>query len=290
MTRHSPEVRLQAIALATTIGPLRAAKQLGLPPRTVSYWMHQPAASPIIAAAERTMAERTVAAHEKALEAVEGSLTDPNARLGEKAQALRVLGEQAALAQGRATSNVAYSNVDSNMLSWATRQHVPLTDEQKRILVRHIALAVEEFGEEVDSLEVARDAYVAALDLGAAAPVAIAETAMMVTDYGPENALKAANLRPTPTLTGRDRHRPDLAGLRSEMADNIIDRIVDGHFDGLTNDPQPVEPPNAALPGSASHDWSGVNVGPPPSGDVEQAYQQGQGAVPTALRPGMRSR
>jgi hypothetical protein len=107
MSRHSPEARSAAVALAAALGPTKAAKQLGLPVRTVAYWTHQPTASPIIADAERSIAERLVAAHEKALEAVEAGLTDPTTRLSDRAAALRTLGDQAALAYGRATANIA---------------------------------------------------------------------------------------------------------------------------------------------------------------------------------------
>lgn len=77
--------------------------------------MHQPAASPIIAAAEAGIAERLTAAHAVALEAVRKALDDPKARLGDKAQALRVLGEQAALAEGRATSRTESMNLNLNV-------------------------------------------------------------------------------------------------------------------------------------------------------------------------------
>ena len=52
MRMYSAAERAAGVALAATIGPKMAAKQLGYPVTTVVYWMHKPAASPIIAAAE----------------------------------------------------------------------------------------------------------------------------------------------------------------------------------------------------------------------------------------------
>ena len=101
--QYTPAERADAVALAAAVGPKRAADQLGIPPRTVAYWTHQPAASPIIAAAAASIAERLEAAASIALEAVTDGLRDPKARLGDRARALEVLATQANLASGRAT-------------------------------------------------------------------------------------------------------------------------------------------------------------------------------------------
>jgi hypothetical protein len=99
-------VKAEAIALASTIGSVRASKVLGISYRNIARWLREPASSPIIAKAEATIAERLLAAHEKALTALEADLDNPNARLSDRARALEVLGEQAALANGRATANI----------------------------------------------------------------------------------------------------------------------------------------------------------------------------------------
>lgn len=106
MRTYTAEQRADAVALAASIGPLKAAKSLGLPVSTVTFWTHKPAASPIIAAVERSIAQRLSDAHSEALAAVMAGLRDPSAKLGDRAAALRVLGDQLALAQGRATTNV----------------------------------------------------------------------------------------------------------------------------------------------------------------------------------------
>jgi hypothetical protein len=112
MRTYSAEQKAEAVALAATIGPLRAGDALGIPRRTVASWMHNPAASAIIRAAEASIAERLKAAHADALAAVMEGLHDPRSRLGDRAAALRVFGEQLALAEGRATSRTESANVN----------------------------------------------------------------------------------------------------------------------------------------------------------------------------------
>jgi transposase-like protein len=116
MRQYTPSERADAVALAATVGPKRAAEQLGIPPRTVAYWTHQPAAAPIIAAAEATIASRLEAAASIALEAVTEGLRDPRARLGDRARALEVLATQANLASGRAT--MRSENVNLNVTEY----------------------------------------------------------------------------------------------------------------------------------------------------------------------------
>jgi transposase-like protein len=114
---YSKEQKAQAVALAANIGPLKAALQLGYHPRTVSRWTHEPAASPIIAAVEVTIADRLAEAHELGLSVIRARLTDPRARLGEIAQAVRVLGEQRLLAEGRSNLNIdVHQNVAANLI------------------------------------------------------------------------------------------------------------------------------------------------------------------------------
>jgi hypothetical protein len=120
MTYYSPEQRAEAVALARAVGPVKAAKQLGYPMRTVAHWAAgdvamvnaSPLAGAAIAKVEATIAQRLAEAHEMALRAVMDGLSDPKARLGDKAAALRVLGEQRALAEGRATSRSESLNVN----------------------------------------------------------------------------------------------------------------------------------------------------------------------------------
>jgi transposase-like protein len=100
---YSQEEMAEAVALGASLGPRRAALQLGMPPRTLARWMHRPASVPIIQEAEASIASRLEAAASIALEAVTDGLRDPKARLGDRARALEVLATQANLATGRAT-------------------------------------------------------------------------------------------------------------------------------------------------------------------------------------------
>lgn len=102
--------RAEAVALASAIGAKRAAVQLSIPRRTISYWLRQPASTPVMAQAEADVATMLRTAHARALSSVMAGLDDPKARLGDKAAALRVLGEQLALAEGRATANIAVND------------------------------------------------------------------------------------------------------------------------------------------------------------------------------------
>lgn len=132
MRTYSAEEKAEAIALAASVGPKVAAATLGLPRTSVQYWMHKPAASPIIAAAEATIAERLKDAHARALVSVMEGLADPKARLGDRAAALRVLGEQLALAEGRATSRTESTNLNFNIpegsplaeMTWEEREEL----------------------------------------------------------------------------------------------------------------------------------------------------------------------
>lgn len=74
--------------------------------------MHDPAATTILAEAERTVAEQLREAHAIALERVLERLRDPKARLLDLSRALEVLGHQLALADGRATGNLNVRSVD----------------------------------------------------------------------------------------------------------------------------------------------------------------------------------
>jgi len=121
-SKYSKDQRAEAVALAANIGPLKAAKQLGYPPRTVASWMHKPAATAVIAKVEADIATRLAEAHELSLGILRARLTDPKARLGEIAQAVRVLGEQRLLAEGRATANIGVHASLTDLLTESQKQ------------------------------------------------------------------------------------------------------------------------------------------------------------------------
>ena len=144
---YTVEERAEAVALSASIGPLKAAKQLGYPPRTVASWGHKPAAAPIIAEANRTIAERLREAHSEALAAVLVGVRDPRSRLADRAAALRTLGEQLALAEGRATANVDLhsTSTDAPELTDAERSEL-LVGLAQEIAAYQAAHPDEDFG------------------------------------------------------------------------------------------------------------------------------------------------
>lgn len=123
---YSQEEMASAVALAASLGPKKAALQLGYPPRTVARWMHRPAASPIIQEAERTIAARLEAAHALALDAALVFLKEPGGRHrgSDIAALLRVLGEQSALAAGRATSRTESMSLTASVNAGLSEEQV----------------------------------------------------------------------------------------------------------------------------------------------------------------------
>lgn len=106
--QYTAEQRLEAVALALSIGPLRAAKQLGLPVTTVSEWRrgrrraHE--LQPIVQINREEMAEKLWSTLTRAVKALESRLDDPGARLGDVARATEVLLTSHQLLSGQATS------------------------------------------------------------------------------------------------------------------------------------------------------------------------------------------
>lgn len=146
---YSAEEKADAIALSASIGPVRAADQLGIPRRTVASWGHTPAAGPIIAAAEAGIAERLASAHDRALAVAMAKLDDPKTRLGDVAALIRTTGEQRALAEGRATAANLNLNVDAD--ATFAPLTVGMTDQEKAELraVLQAAIAEVKAGETV---------------------------------------------------------------------------------------------------------------------------------------------
>jgi len=103
---YTDQERAEAVAMGAVCGPLKAAKALGIPPRTLSGWMRRPASNEARAEAERVIAQRLADAHELALGRLHVALQAKDARLGDIARAVEVLGQQRALAEGRATGNL----------------------------------------------------------------------------------------------------------------------------------------------------------------------------------------
>ena len=86
--------RAEAVALALAIGPLKAAEQLGIPPRTVAAWRsgerQAPEVRAVILSSRHALAERMNEILSVASEQVLAGLRDPRQRLGDRVRALEV--------------------------------------------------------------------------------------------------------------------------------------------------------------------------------------------------------
>jgi hypothetical protein len=103
--QYSAEERVEAVGLAMSVGPVRAARQLGLPVRTVTNWTHSRQAAALRIGTQDLLKERLREAVAVGVEVVLTGFRDPKARLGDKAAALRVVAEQYALLTGAPTSH-----------------------------------------------------------------------------------------------------------------------------------------------------------------------------------------
>jgi transposase-like protein len=98
--------RAEAVGLALAIGSKPAAARLGIPRRTISSWLSNPGVGlqNAILRSRDDVAARLWEAVTAGTDAVLAGLRDPKARLGDKANALRIVVEAHALISGGATS------------------------------------------------------------------------------------------------------------------------------------------------------------------------------------------
>jgi hypothetical protein len=115
---YSAQQRMAAIGLAMSVGPKKAALQLGIPIRTVSAWRagerYGGDVAPIIAASRADLARMLWQGVEAGVAAVLEGLHDPHQRLGDRARALEVVMNAHQLLTGGSTSNVSAVNVNVN--------------------------------------------------------------------------------------------------------------------------------------------------------------------------------
>jgi hypothetical protein len=118
MRTYTAEERAAAVGLAMSIGPLRAARRLGIPPRTLAHWRagerYGGDVAPIIAASRADLARMLWQGVEAGVAAVLEGLHDPHQRLGDRARALEVVMNAHQLLTGGSTSNVSAVNVNVN--------------------------------------------------------------------------------------------------------------------------------------------------------------------------------
>lgn len=106
-SNYTLQEKLEGASIALAVGDEAAARQLGIPRRTISMWRNDPRI--IAALPEQTLSPLAVSLNRvvnKAIACVEAKLDDPAARLGEMAQVLKVAHEGARLAAGEANRRV----------------------------------------------------------------------------------------------------------------------------------------------------------------------------------------
>lgn len=140
---YTLEEKTTATALALSIGPLKAAKELGIPPRTVAAWTagerSAKSLGPVVTATRQQAADRLWETLQRATDAVEQGLKDPRQRLGDRARALEVLVHAHELMAGRATENVAMQVAPAESVV----DMMALTEEQRRELANTLRRALD---------------------------------------------------------------------------------------------------------------------------------------------------
>jgi hypothetical protein len=114
--------RAEYEGLALSVGPLEASKRTGVPKRTGYNWLKQirsgdgVAARIIPADTREQVAGKLWQAVVEGTEQVLAGLRDPKARLGDKANALRIVAEQYALLTGGVTERTENLNVNADWM------------------------------------------------------------------------------------------------------------------------------------------------------------------------------
>jgi len=122
---YTAEEKAEAVGLALAVGPLKAAEQLGIPPRTVASWMHKPGAlGPPTAATRPEIIAKLQGTLNEAVDAVLLGLRDPKSRLSDRAHALDVLARHHALLTGGPTERTETSDTGAPALSWEESQQL----------------------------------------------------------------------------------------------------------------------------------------------------------------------
>lgn len=114
---YTEQERADAVGRALAVGAKKAAAELGIPRRTLSSWLHRPSpgVQAAIVSSEKDVAARLWEAVDAGTTAVLEGLRDPKARLGDKANALRIVVEAHALLTGGATARTENLNLNAEV-------------------------------------------------------------------------------------------------------------------------------------------------------------------------------
>jgi hypothetical protein len=116
-----------------SVGVKEAGRRLGIPYRTISHWMVREDSQAVISRSREDVAARAWEVYSLAMDRALAALEDPKTPARDIARILEVTGRELALAEGRATENVATMDMTpQNPLDG-------LTDQEKRDLRDWIA-------------------------------------------------------------------------------------------------------------------------------------------------------
>lgn len=102
--RYTKTEKAQAVAAATLSSTEAASESLGIPRRTIGYWLDDPEFAALRHETREAVAEQFWAAIQVGLKEVAKGLRDPDAALRDKSVALGILYDKHALLTGGATA------------------------------------------------------------------------------------------------------------------------------------------------------------------------------------------
>lgn len=114
-SRTPDNVRAEAVGLALVKGVPAAAKETGIPQRSIREWRNAPEFAELRLSAREDVASVMWVAIQDGLDEVHAGLTNPNERLRDKADALFGLMQQHALMTGEATSRTEAKNITDEL-------------------------------------------------------------------------------------------------------------------------------------------------------------------------------
>jgi transposase-like protein len=141
MRTYTAEERAAAVGLAMSIGPMRAAHQLGYPVRTVTAWRagerHGDDVAPIVAASRQEMGAVLQEAADLGASTLLAVMRDPKASAVAKVRAAEVAIDKHLLFSGAATSRTESTSVNYNIPEGSPLAE--MTWEEREELRRYIA-------------------------------------------------------------------------------------------------------------------------------------------------------
>ena len=113
--RYTKTEKAEAVAAATLSSAEAAAEALGIPRRTIGYWMQQPEFAELRQKTREGVADMFWAAVQIGVDQVAIGLLNPDAPLRDKATALGILYDKHALLAGNATARTEHRDITGSL-------------------------------------------------------------------------------------------------------------------------------------------------------------------------------